>query len=73
VLLWHHRRRPEGFPFVHTALPLANGLTLVGFLVYATAPPRLTGVGIVATGNHFFLDAAADALVAGSPPRSRPS
>src|SRR5262245_21669904 len=112
--------------------------TLVGFLVYATAPPRLSGLGIVdtvsgrqvdlhpglasslynpyaavpsmhvgyalivaaglvrhggrllvrairalyppfvvlvivATGNHFFLDAAADALVAGSPPRSRPS
>jgi hypothetical protein len=28
---------------------------------------------LVATGYHFFLDAAADALVAGSPPRSRPS
>ena len=130
VLLWLHRRRPEGFPFVRTALLLASGLALVGFLVYPTAPPRLAGVGIVdtvsgrqvdlnrglvsslynpyaalpsmhvgyafivaagllhygrhllvralgalyppfvvlvivATGNHFFLDAAAGALVAG--------
>ena len=130
VLLWLHRRRPDGFPFVRTALLLASGLALVGFLVYPTAPPRLAGVGvldtvsgrhvdlnrglvsslynpyaavpsmhigyalivalallgygrrvlvrvigalyapfvllvIVATGNHFFLDAAAGALVAG--------
>jgi PAP2 superfamily len=130
VLLWVHRRRPEGFPFLRTALLLASGLALVGFLVYPTAPPRLAGVGIVdtvstshvdlnrglvsslynpyaavpsmhigyallvagallrhgrrlrvraigalyppfvvlvivATGNHFFLDAAAGALVAG--------
>ena len=130
VLLWLHRRRPEGYPFVRTALLLASGLALVGFLVYPTAPPRLAGVGIldtvsggqvdlnrglvsslynpyaavpsmhvgyslivaagllrhgrhllvraigalyppfvllviVATGNHFFLDAAAGALVAG--------
>jgi PAP2 superfamily protein len=130
VLVWLHRRRPDGFPFVRTALLLASGLALVGFLVYPTAPPRLAGVGIadtvssrqvdlnrglvsalynpyaavpsmhigyalivavallrharrllvraigalyppfvvlviVATGNHFFLDAAAGALVAG--------
>ena len=130
VLLWLHRRRPDGFPFVRTALLLASGLALVGFLAYPTAPPRLAGVGIldtvssrqvdlnrglvsalynpyaalpsmhvgyalivaaallrhgrhllvraigalyppfvvlviVATGNHFFLDAAAGALVAG--------
>jgi hypothetical protein len=130
VLLWLHRRRPDGFPFVRTALLVASGLALVGFLVYPTAPPRLAGVGIldtvsgrhvdlnrglvsalynpyaalpsmhigyalivaaalfrhgrhllvralgalyppfvvlviVATGNHFFLDAAAGALVAG--------
>jgi len=130
VLLWLHRRRPNAFPFVRTALLLASGLALVGFLLYPTAPPRLAGVGIfdtvsgrqvdlnrglvsslynpyaavpsmhigyalivavallrhgrhlpvraigalyppfvvlviVATGNHFFLDAATGALVAG--------
>src|SRR3989440_5103587 len=49
VLLWLHRRRPDGFPFVRTALLLASGLALVGFLVYPTAPPRLAGVGILDT------------------------
>jgi PAP2 superfamily protein len=58
VLFWLHRRRPEGFPFVRTALLLASGLALVGFLVYPTAPPRLAGVGIVDTvsGRHVDLN-----------------
>jgi len=58
VLLWLHRRRPEGFPFVRTALLLASGLALVGFFVYPTAPPRLAGVGILDTvsGEHADLD-----------------
>src|SRR5262249_44632201 len=58
VLLWLHRRRPEGFPFVRTSLLLASGLALVGFLVYPTAPPRLAGVGIVDTvsGRHVDLN-----------------
>jgi cytochrome bd-type quinol oxidase subunit 2 len=58
VLLWLHRRRPDGFPFVRTALLLASGLALVGFLVYPTAPPRLAGVGIADTvsGRHVDLN-----------------
>jgi PAP2 superfamily len=58
VLLWLHRRRPDGFPFLRTALLLASGLALVGFLVYPTAPPRLAGVGIVDTvsGGHVDLN-----------------
>src|SRR3989441_4290574 len=56
VLLWLHRRRPEGFPFIRTALLLASGLALVGFLVYPTAPPRLAGVGIVDTVSGGYVD-----------------
>ena len=58
VLLWLHRRRPDSFPFVRTALLLASGLALVGFLVYPTAPPRLAGVGIADTvsGGHVDLN-----------------
>ena len=58
VLLWLHRRRPDGFAFVRTALLLASGLALVGFLVYPTAPPRLAGVGILDTvsGRHVDLN-----------------
>jgi hypothetical protein len=58
VLLWLHRRRPDGFPFVRTALLLASGLALLGFLAYPTAPPRLAGVGILDTvsGRHVDLN-----------------
>src|SRR2546425_1118528 len=56
VLLWLHRRRPDGFPFVRTALLLANGLALIGFLLYPTAPPRLAGVGIADTVSRRHVD-----------------
>jgi hypothetical protein len=130
VLLWLHRRHPAAFPLVRTALVVASGVAVVGFIAFPTAPPRLAGIGVldtvskanvdlnrglvsslynpyaavpsmhvgyalivaasvfwcsrhafartlaplyppfvllvvVATGNHFFLDAAAGALVAG--------
>src|SRR5207244_9109940 len=38
VLLWLHRRRPEGFSFVRTALLLASGIAIAGYFVYHTAP-----------------------------------
>ncbi len=56
VLLWLHRGHPDGFPFVRTALLLASGLALVGFLVYPTAPPRLAGVGISDTVSRAHID-----------------
>jgi hypothetical protein len=37
VLLWLHRRRPDGFPFVRTALLVASALSLIGFLVSVSA------------------------------------
>ncbi|HZS25509.1 MAG TPA: phosphatase PAP2 family protein [Gaiellaceae bacterium] len=48
-LLWLHRRRARAFPTVRTALVIASGLALVGFLLFPTAPPRLAGVGLVDT------------------------
>jgi hypothetical protein len=58
VMLWLHRRRPEGFPLIRTALLLARRLAIVGFLVYPTTPPRLAGVDIVDTvsGGHVDLN-----------------
>ena len=58
VLLWLHRRRPAAFPIVRTTLVLASGLALVGYLVYPTAPPRLSGIGITDTvsGGHIDLN-----------------
>jgi PAP2 superfamily len=58
VLLWLHRRRPAAFPLVRTTLVLASGLALVGYLVYPTAPPRQSGIGITDTvsGGHVDLN-----------------
>jgi hypothetical protein len=49
VLLWLHRRRPAAYPLVRTTLLLASALAVVGYLVFPTAPPRLSGVGIADT------------------------
>ncbi len=56
VLLWLHQRRPAAFPFVRTTLLLASGLSLIGFLAYPTAPPRLAGIGIADTVSHGPMD-----------------
>lgn len=52
VLLWLHQRHPAAFPFVRTTLLLTSGLSLIGFLAYPTAPPRLAGIGIADTVSH---------------------
>ena len=56
VLLWLHRRRPAAFPFVRTTLLLASVLSLVGFLAYPTAPPRLAEIGIADTVSNGHVD-----------------
>jgi PAP2 superfamily protein len=48
-LAWLHRRRREQFPLVRTALFLASGLALVGYLAFPAAPPRLAAVGLADT------------------------
>jgi hypothetical protein len=49
LLLWLHRRRPAAYPLVRTTLLLASALAVVGYVVFPTAPPRLSGVGIADT------------------------
>ena len=49
LLVWLHRRRPAAYPFVRTTLLLATALAVIGYVVFPTAPPRLSGVGIVDT------------------------
>lgn len=48
-LLWLHQRRPAVFATVRTALLLASGIALIGYLVFPAAPPRLAGVGVADT------------------------
>jgi PAP2 superfamily len=66
VLLWLHQRRPAAFPFVRTMLLLASALSLIGFLAYPAAPPRLAGIGIADTASHGPIDLRHD-------PAGRPS
>jgi hypothetical protein len=47
LLLWLHRRRPTAYPFVRTTLLLASALAVIGYLVFPTAPPRLSDIGIL--------------------------
>ena len=49
LLLWLHRRRPAAYPLVRTTLLLATALALFGYVVFPTAPPSLSHVGIVDT------------------------
>jgi len=58
LLLWLHCRRPAAYPVVRTTLLLATALALVGYVVFPTAPPRLSDIGIVDTvsGGHVDLD-----------------
>jgi hypothetical protein len=59
VLLWLHQRQRAAFPLVRTTLLLASALALAGYLVFPTAPPRLSGIGIIHTvsGGHIDLNA----------------
>jgi cytochrome bd-type quinol oxidase subunit 2 len=47
LLLWLHRRRPTAYPFVRTTLLFASALAVIGYLVFPTAPPRLSDIGIL--------------------------
>jgi hypothetical protein len=55
-LLWLHRRRPAAFPIVRTALLVASGLAVIGYVAFPTAPPRLASLGIVDTISSASVD-----------------
>jgi hypothetical protein len=59
LLLWLHRSRPAAYPFVRTTLLLASALAVIGYLVFPTAPPRLSNVGILdaVSSRHVDLNA----------------
>jgi hypothetical protein len=59
LLLWLHRRRPTAYPFARTTLLLASALAVVGYVVFPTAPPRLSDVGMLdaVSGGHINLNA----------------
>jgi hypothetical protein len=56
LLLWLHRRRPTAYPFIRTTLLLASALAVVGYVVFPTAPPRLSNIGILDTVSSKHVD-----------------
>jgi len=45
LLIWVHRRHPDRFPLVRTTFVVATGLSLIGYVLYPAAPPRLAELG----------------------------
>lgn len=52
ALVWVYRRHPERFAFVRTAIVVATGISLVIYVLYPAAPPRLAGLGFADTVSH---------------------
>jgi cytochrome bd-type quinol oxidase subunit 2 len=49
LLLWLHQRRPASYPLVRTTLVVASAIATIAYSAYPTAPPRLSGLGILDT------------------------
>ena len=46
LLVWVYRAHRAVYPLLRNTLVLANGIAIVGYWLFPTAPPRLAGVGI---------------------------
>jgi hypothetical protein len=63
ALVWLHRSHPSQFPLVRNTLVLATALSLVGYVLYPAAPPRLSGHGFVDTVSaHTHVNLSSDLL-----------
>ena len=52
ALVWVYRKRPDRFPLVRTTIVTATALSLVIYVLYPAAPPRLAGMGFADTVTH---------------------
>jgi PAP2 superfamily protein len=63
ALVWLHRRHAEHFPIVRTTVVVATALSLVGYVLYPAAPPRLADLGFADTvTSHTGLNLSSDLL-----------
>ncbi len=63
VLVWVYRAQRERFPLVRTTLVVSTALSLVGYVVYPAAPPRLAELGFADTvSERAHLDLSSDVL-----------
>jgi hypothetical protein len=52
ALIWVYRKHPDRFPLVRTTIVAATALSLVIYVLYPAAPPRLAGLGFADTVTH---------------------
>ena len=63
TLGWLHRSHPSQFPLVRNTLVIGTALSLVGYVLYPAAPPRLSGHGFVDTVSaHTHVNLSSDLL-----------
>ena len=63
ALVWLYRSHPARFPLVRNTLVVATALSLVGYVLYPAAPPRLSGLGFVDTvTSHTHVNLSSDLL-----------
>ena len=62
-LVWVYRSRRASFAFVRTTVVLSTAFSLVGYIAYPAAPPRLADLGFSdAVTSHTGLDLSSDLL-----------
>ena len=63
ALVWLHRSHPSRFPLVRNALVISTAVSLVIYVLYPAAPPRLSGHGFVDTVSaHTQVNLSSDLL-----------
>ncbi len=63
ALVWLYRSQPARFPLVRNTLVFATAISLVGYVLYPAAPPRLSGHGFVDTvSSHTHVNLSSDLL-----------
>ena len=63
ALIWLYRAHRERFALVRNALVLATAASLVVYVMFPAAPPRLAGLGFVDTvSQHTHVDLSSDLL-----------
>lgn len=63
ALVWLHRSHPERFATTRNVLILSTAFSLVGYVLYPAAPPRLAGIGFADTvSSHTHVNLSSDLL-----------
>jgi membrane-associated phospholipid phosphatase len=63
MLVWAHRKHREHFPLIRTTIVIATAISLVIYVVFPAAPPRLAGLGFADTvTDHAGINLSSESL-----------